>query len=184
MRKIEWNPGPYMYPMSVAIAGAKTGTGPDYTTVAFNGIINYQPPMIMLSMNKSNYINEGINKQLAFSVNFPSVSMLNIINYFGTVSGRNVDKSHKVRTFYSQSKNVPMIEECPVNFECGLVKTFSFNGSNDIFIGEIIRIFYNKDCLTEGKPDLKKIDPVLLTLDTMQYWSVGKAIGEPERLYE
>jgi flavin reductase (DIM6/NTAB) family NADH-FMN oxidoreductase RutF len=184
MRKIELDAGPFMYPMSVVIAGVNIEDKPTYTTVAFNGIINYQPPMIMLSMNKNNYINKGINKHLAFSVNFPSVSMLNVINYFGTVSGSNVDKSKKVRSFYSQSKNVPMIEACPVNLECELITALNFNGSNDIFVGEIIRIYCNENSLINGKPDLGRIKPVLLTLDTMKYWEVGKVIGEPERIYE
>jgi flavin reductase (DIM6/NTAB) family NADH-FMN oxidoreductase RutF len=184
MSKIELNAGPYMYPMSVVIAGANTETAPDYTTVAFNGIINYQPPMIMLSMNKNNFINAGINRHLAFSINFPSISMLNMVNYFGTVSGRDIDKSKKVRTFYSQLKRAPMIEECPVNFECELVKAFNLNGSNEIFIGEIIKIYYDGTVLVDGKPDLEKIKPVLLTLDTMKYWAVDKAIGAPERIFE
>ena len=42
-----------------------------------------------------------------------------------------------------------MIEECPVNMECRLIKTVDFP-KHDIFIGEIVQTYCDEEFLMEG----------------------------------
>lgn len=66
-----------------------------------------------------------------------------------------------------------MIEECPVNMECKLVKTVKFGTEHKFFIGEIIETYVNENCITNNLPDAKKIDPLLITPKDSHYWTIN-----------
>lgn len=50
--------------------------------------------------------------------------------------------------------------------------------TSGLFIGEIESTYTEKEYLTDGKPDIKKINPAVLTMPDNNYWSVGKNIGK------
>jgi flavin reductase (DIM6/NTAB) family NADH-FMN oxidoreductase RutF len=50
--------------------------------------------------------------------------------------------------------------------------------SYSLFIGEIVGAYCEDRFLTDGKPDIKKIDPFLFTKPDNRYWSVGEHIGD------
>jgi flavin reductase (DIM6/NTAB) family NADH-FMN oxidoreductase RutF len=60
--------------------------------------------------------------------------------------------------------------------ECKLVKTVELP-TNSFFIGEIVAAYSEERFLTDGVPDIKKINPFLLTMPDNGYWSVGELIG-------
>jgi hypothetical protein len=41
----------------------------------------------------------------------------------------------------------------------------------------VLNIYSNEDFLSEGKPDIKKINPFLLTMPDNRFWAVGGNIG-------
>ena len=57
-----------------------------------------------------------------FSINLPSVEMVEATDYCGVVSGHKVDKSGLFKVFYGKLETAPMIEECRLNMECKLVQ--------------------------------------------------------------
>ena len=73
----------------------------------------------------------------------------------------------------AELKTAPLAAECPVNIECRLFKSVEC-GSHILIIGEIAEIHADASCLTEGKPDIAKINPVIYTQAT--YFGVGKEI--------
>ena len=42
---------------------------------------------------------------------------------------------------------------------------------------DIITIYANENCLTDGIPDIKKINPFLLTMPDNRFWSIGEGVG-------
>lgn len=42
--------------------------------------------------------------------------------------------------------------------------------------GEIINIYSEDQFLTDGEPDVKKINPFVLTMTDNRFWSVGECI--------
>ncbi len=103
--------------------------------------------------------------------------MVEITDYTGLVSGKNVDKSGIFDIFYGQMKSAPMISQCPLSMECKVFQTVELP-SHTFFIAEIIDIYSEDRFLTEGKPDVKKINPFLLTMPDNKYWSVGDCVGK------
>ena len=102
--------------------------------------------------------------------------MVKVTDYCGIVSGREVDKSDLFNTFYGQIGTAPMIQECPLNFECTLIHTIEA-GDNFIFIGEVVSTYANEEVLVDGVPDIGKIDPLVLFGADYHNWKFGSRIA-------
>nr|MDO8082100.1 flavin reductase family protein [Candidatus Freyarchaeota archaeon] len=176
MEKKEIGAKNYLYPMPATLVGANVGGKPNYLTVAFCGIANLNPPVISVSLNKTHYTNPGIKENKTFSVNIPSAEMVKITDYCGLVSGSKVDKSKLFETFYGKLKTAPMIKECPLNLECKLVQTLEFS-VDEVFMGEIVAAYSEERYLTNGLPDIKKINPMVFSMHDNNYWKVGELVG-------
>ena len=138
--------------------------------------VNFKPAMLGICVNRIHASNEAIRNTGEFSVNVPSVDMVEITDYTGLVSGKNVDKSGLFEFFYGQLKTAPMIKQCPVSMECKVIQTVDLP-TNTFFIAEIIDIYSEDRFLTEGKPDVKKMNPFLLTMPDNRFWSIGECVG-------
>ena len=139
--------------------------------------VNFTPPMLGICVNISHASNAAIRSTSEFSVNIPSVDMIEITDYTGLVSGKTVDKSGLFDIYYGKLRFAPMISQCPISMECKVIQLVELP-TNTFFIGEIVDIYSEDRFLTEGKPDVKKINPFLLTMPDNRYWSVGECIGK------
>jgi flavin reductase (DIM6/NTAB) family NADH-FMN oxidoreductase RutF len=139
--------------------------------------VNFSPPMLGICVNKQNASHEAILDTKEFSVNVPSVDMMEITDYTGLVSGKRVDKSGLFEVFYGELKKAPMIKDCPVTIECKVVETLELP-TNYFFVGEIINIYSEQKFLTDEKPDYAKIKPFLLSMPDNTFWALGDSIGK------
>jgi flavin reductase (DIM6/NTAB) family NADH-FMN oxidoreductase RutF len=161
----------------VVIAGAIVNGRANFLTLGNYGGISPRPvPLVYISVNKAHYSNAGIREHGYFSINWPSKDLVQKTDYVGLVSGRDTDKSTLFKVFYGSVDKAPMIEECPVNIVCKLVQTVDLP-TQEIFIGEVVETFVNKDCCEGNKPDLANINPLLMGGGF--YWELGKKSGEP-----
>jgi flavin reductase (DIM6/NTAB) family NADH-FMN oxidoreductase RutF len=138
--------------------------------------VNYQPAMLGICVNKAHASNAAIRETGEFSVNVPTVDMVAKTDYCGIVSGSKTDKSKLFEVFYGELKQAPLITECPLAMECRLVQYVELP-TNTFFIGEIVNIFSEDKYLVDGKPDVKKIRPFLLTMPDNRFWAVGGQVG-------
>ena len=74
-------------------------------------------------------------------------------------------------------KTAPLIEQCPVNLECKVVHILNL-GSHAFIIGEVKGTYVADDCLTDGKPDARKIRPIVFNLETSEYSAFGEVIAK------
>ena len=177
MEKVKIGGKTFLYPMPVVIVGANVGGKANYITIAYCGIVQHSPAMIAFASGKAHYTNRGIKENSTFSINIPAEGMVEVTDYIGIVSGDKIDKSVLFRNFYGQLASASMIEECPLNLECRLVKVVDVGGTNDIFIGEIVEAYTSEEFLTDGLPDIKKINPLVFSMHDNNYWQVGANIG-------
>jgi len=176
MEKKQISAKPFMYPMPTMLIGANISGKPNFMTIAFCQMLCSSPPIFGLASMKTHYTNIGIKKNRTFSINIPSEEMVKATDYCGLVSGHKVDKSKVFDIFYGNLGTAPMIQECPINMECKLVQILEF-GNNEIFIGEIVGSYAEERYLTDGLPDIKKISPIIFSMDT-SYWKVGGFLGK------
>ena len=165
--------------MPVTIIGANVNGKPNFMTVGFYAWVEYKPKSIFsVSIEKRQYTNQGVKENGTFSVNIPSEKMMQVADYIGMKSGRDIDKTKIFDVFYGDLETAPMINEAPVNHECKVVKTIDF-GIHDIFFGEVIKSYADEE-LCEGGLSIKKINPILLNFT--KYYSVGDEIGDAYKI--
>lgn len=177
MKKVNLGKNVSIYPMPVAVVGASVEEKPNFLTVAWICRVNGSPPMLAISLNKLHHTARGIKECQSFSVNFPGTNMAELVDCCGQVSGKETDKSNLFAVFYGELKTAPMIESCPLSLECKLTDIHELP-TNDLFIGEIINSYADEACFSEGKLDIKKMDPLLLSMPDNRYWRVGDYVGD------
>lgn len=177
MKKYELDVRSFLYPMPATLVGANIEGKPNYLVIAFCGIVNAHPPILSVSINQSHYTNIGIIENKTFSVNIPSADMVIKTDYCGLVSGGEVDKSAVFNSFYGKLETAPMIQECPLNLECRLIQTMEFD-VDTAYIGEIVSVYTEERYLTDGRLDIKKIDPIVFATHERAYYRIGDYIGQ------
>jgi flavin reductase (DIM6/NTAB) family NADH-FMN oxidoreductase RutF len=166
-----------IYPMPVTLVGANVHGRPNFMTVAWVSRVNFKPAIMAAALNKSNYTTEGIRDNSTFSINIPSADMIEVTDYCGIVSGRKADKSVLFEVFYGEAKTAPMIKQCPLCIECKLLGIHDLP-TNAICIGEMVAAYAEEKYLTDDKPDIKKMNPAVLTMPDNRYWRVGEYLGQ------
>jgi flavin reductase (DIM6/NTAB) family NADH-FMN oxidoreductase RutF len=161
-------------PSPSVIAGAMVNGKPNYITLGNYGGLSINPPIVYISVNKAHYSNAGIKENGYFSVNISSSDLVLKMDYVGLVSGKNVDKSGVFSAFFGSINKAPLIKECPANILCRVINMVDLP-NNEVFVGEIVETYVNEECLINGKPDIKKINPVVLAGGA--YCQLGQACG-------
>jgi flavin reductase (DIM6/NTAB) family NADH-FMN oxidoreductase RutF len=138
---------------------------------------NFDPPMLGVCVNKGNASHGALVAAGQYSVNVPSVDMMEVTDYTGLVSGRKTDKSDLFEVYYGDLDKAPLIAGCPLAIECRIVETVDLP-TNGFFIAEMVNIHTEEKYLTDGKPDTAKIRPFLLTMPDNRFWAVGEVIGK------
>lgn len=175
MVKITLGPTPYMSVMPVVLVGANVGGKPNYMVAAWATVACMTPPMVCVAVNKERYTRRGIEENGTFSLNIPSEDQVVRTDYCGLVSGAQMDKSAVFSSFYGKLKTAPLAGECPVNIECTVFSSIDC-GSHNLYIGEIKEIHADRAILSNGKPDIVKVRPIVYSQAT--YFAVGRQVEQ------
>jgi len=94
---------------------------PNVMTIGW-GLIGrmWREPFFVVAVRKSRYTYKLLEERGEFTVNVPTDGMENILEYCGTVSGREHDKFKELGLTAVKSYNisVPYIAQCPIHYEC------------------------------------------------------------------
>jgi len=167
-------------PCPVWVIGSYDSTGtPNMMTASWVGICCSDPPSVTVSLTKSRYSYGNIMASRAFTVNIPSEAYAKETAFFGSVSGRDLDKfaATGLNHVGSELVNAPYLAEFPLVVECRLVQTVEV-GSHTMFIGEIVDVKANEDILGEGdRLDPLKLQGFLFFPGSGNFYSTGGSIG-------
>lgn len=150
---------------------------PNIITLAWVGTLCSDPPSVGISIRPERFSYNLINEADEFVVNLPRADQVDVTDYCGSVSGRNVDKwaacgltpvpASKVRT--------PLIAECPVALECRVTHRLDL-GVHHLFIGEVVAVQADEEALDpSGRLDLRRIR--LLAYVGGYYYELGDQLG-------
>jgi flavin reductase (DIM6/NTAB) family NADH-FMN oxidoreductase RutF len=178
--KVKFGSLPYIYPIPIVLVGANVNGRPNFTTIGDVGLMGINPPLVFISSHKNHHVNKGILETSCYSINFPSTDMLAVVDYCGQVSGQDVDKGALFDIFYGELEEAPLIQTCPVNLECRVVKDFCIQ-HRQIFVSEVVQThvegaFVNKIDDRLVIAELPQLDPILYAMDN-RYYKVGEVIG-------
>jgi flavin reductase (DIM6/NTAB) family NADH-FMN oxidoreductase RutF len=179
MTKIKMQPERWMYPRPTLLVGANVRGKANFMTVGGGGVADAGPPMIGIPIRHFQYTLKGILENMTFSVNTPSVDQVKETDYCGIVSGAKVDKvaACGFEVFYGDLQTAPMIEQCPLCLECKVVHVLNL-GTHAFVIGEVKGTYISEDCLTDGKPDVDKVRPMVFNLEASTYSTIGSVVAK------
>ena len=177
MKKIFEPKNRFCLPWTQTILGTRLKGKVNFMALGWLTRVNVNPAMLGICVNKNNGSYEAILETGEFSVNVPSIEMVEVTDYTGLVSGKRVDKSDLFDVFYGELIAAPMIFDCPLTIECKLSQTVDLP-TNAFFIAEIINIYTEDRFLSDGNPDIQKMNPFLLTMPDNNFWSIGEKVGK------
>ena len=128
------------YPEQVVIAIAKDKDGKaNPVTLGWTMIVSGNPPMMAIAVAKKHYSVEAINHSKCFTICYPSSEMADAALFFGSKSGRNIDKlaEFQCETAPAEKIDSVLLSDAVANFECKL-DSQTEAGDHIIFIGEIV----------------------------------------------
>lgn len=145
------------YPEQVVIAIAKDKAGrANPVTLGWTMIVSGNPPMMSIAVAKKHYSIEAITHSRCFTISFPSADMADAALFFGSKSGRNIDKFAEFDCKTEPAKEIDsvLLADAVANFECILESQIPA-GDHIIFVGKIVSSHIN----TEPKKRLYTIGP-------------------------
>jgi len=170
-----------LFPNPMCVVGTYDEAGKaNMVAVAWAGIVASTPPSVGISLRPSRYTHECLEKRGAFTISVPSVQHLKEADYFGIVSGRDVDKLAKTKLTAAKGNFVdaPFIEEFPYVLECEVTKTVEI-GSHTLFIGEIKDARADEGLFDEnGRIDWSKGELACFDMAAAAYYSIGEKVGK------
>ncbi len=175
MEKIKLGPQALLYP-GVALIGSNVNRKPNFMTVSWCTVGARKPPAVAFPMNRFRHTSKGIQENSTFSVNIVSCDMAKETDYCGIYSGKDRDKSEIFHPFYGVLGTAPLIQECPLNLECKAIHYLDLD-SHLLIVGEVIETYLTERCMTDGKPDPVKIDPLIYITRTMKYYHLGGLVA-------
>ena len=174
-------------PSPVWVIGSYDKNGqPNAMTSAWAAICCSRPPCVTISLRKETYTYGNIMEKKAFTVNIPSSSQAAYAAYFGSVSGREVNKfaATGLTPVKSDLVEALYIKEFPLVLECRLKETLEI-GSHTMFIGEIVDIKADENILTEdGAIDLEKFKGFFFQPGRGKFYQYGEFLGDVAALAE
>ncbi|MFO7713535.1 flavin reductase family protein [Desulfosarcina sp.] len=177
MNKSRLGPEALLFPTPAVLVGTVVDGRANFMTAAWCGIASSKPPAISVAIRGERHTLKGILAQAEFSINVPSAAMVAQVDFCGIYSGRKVDKSNLFELFEGELKHAPLVASCPVNLECRLRHTLDL-GAHILVVGEVIQTHVSDTCLTDGKPDSAKIDPLVFSPGTGTYQRLGEIVGQ------
>jgi len=180
MEKVKIGAQTMVFPTPAFLVGANVEGKANFMTVAWGGIACSEPRMISVAIRHTRYTMKGMQENMTFSVNVPSVEQVKEVDFCGIRTGAKVDKVRvcKFKVFYGQLQTAPMIEQCPVNLECKIEHMLDL-GSHALVVGKIEETYVSGKCFTGDHPDVKKIHPIGWTmLPANVYHDLGETVGK------
>ena len=177
--RVNLGPKSFLYPMPVLIIGTYDENGePDAMNAAWGSIYDYNQITISLS---GHVTTDNIRKNKAFTVSFATKSTVVASDYVGIVSKAQEPKKIKkagLHPFQSNKVNAPMFEEYPLTLECELVSLDGEMGEGGTLIGNIVNVSADESILTDGKIDVKKLEPITFDGANGKYIALGEEVAQ------
>jgi flavin reductase (DIM6/NTAB) family NADH-FMN oxidoreductase RutF len=168
-----------VYPSPAALITSVDAKGrPNIVTLGECFNVSIRSPVIVgIAIRTATHSHGLIRERGEFTVNLPTVALLERVDGIGMVSGRDCDKFERfgLTALPAQRVAPPLIAECPVNLECKVLDEQEV-GDHNLFLGEVLVQHVDADVLDEsGRPDPARLG--MFAYGLQSYLSVGDVIA-------
>jgi flavin reductase (DIM6/NTAB) family NADH-FMN oxidoreductase RutF len=169
-----------IYPTPVWIVGTYDGNGrPNVMTAAWGSVCCSKPPCVAVSLQKVRHSYEAIMQRRAFTISVPSQDQVKLADFFGMVSGKNVDKfaASGLTPVRSDLVDAPYPAEFPLVLECRVLHILEI-GLHTQFVGEILDVKAEESIMDGEQPDIAKLRPIIYAPGARTYHALGEFLGK------
>lgn len=163
MAKISLKPGTLLNPVPVVMVSCGDKEKDNIITIAWTGIVNSNPPMTYIAVQRSRYSHHIIKEHGEFVINLVNQKLTYACDYCGVRSGEKTDKWKEAKLTRAEADVVaaPMIDESPVNIECKVKEVLEYP-SHDVFISEIAAVHIDSSLMDKsGKVRFEDADLIV-----------------------
>ena len=139
-----------LIPGPVVLVTTKWRGVADVMPAAWSMPLSAEPPLVGVMVHPSRHSHDMIRWGEEFALNFPGPELLNHVAYFGSVSGRMVDKLDisKLPTFSARKIEPPLLEGCVGWIECGVEDAIRL-GDHTLFVGRVVAVAADDEAFNE-----------------------------------
>jgi flavin reductase (DIM6/NTAB) family NADH-FMN oxidoreductase RutF len=169
-----------LYPMPTPLIVGGSGDKASLLPVAWIAIAGSTPSSIIMAVRATRHTLMLIRETGEFTVNVPSVSLAQVVDYCGLVSGRTTDKFADTGLTPLPGTKVatPIVEQCPLNLECRVMQEIP-NGDYVLVIGEIVETQVDEELLDDKERiDVDKLDPLVYVPSTREYRGLTDKVAD------
>lgn len=137
--------GYIVYPRLVVVVGVKLEDRINFMSVVWNSPLSFDPPLYGVSIAPKRYTHDMLLTAMEFSISFFPYEMAEVVEKFGTVSGREVDKVKEfgVELLEPAALDVPIPAGAYAVLECEYFD-HKLYGDHTWIVGEIQAIHYDE----------------------------------------
>ncbi len=138
---------------------------------------------VVLNLTESHKTVKNIKARKAFTVSVADAAHVVEADYFGVESGNRVsDKFARSGLTASRAETVdaPVINEFPLCLECEFIE-YQDNEYGCGVIGRVISVTADESVMTDGKPDMARVNAIAFDPYTHGYYRVGERVGNAFR---
>jgi flavin reductase (DIM6/NTAB) family NADH-FMN oxidoreductase RutF len=171
-------------PGTVALVTTFYHDRPNLMTAAWMQPISLSPLMIAIAVQPSRLTHEFMTKTEVFTLNFPTLDLINAVHTSGMVSGHDQDKFELTGLTPEPgvATEAPLIVECIAHIECAVRDRVSI-GDHDLFVATPMRVTADAEAFDGTWKADSDAGRVLHHLGAVRYASlaktyIGKLISE------
>jgi flavin reductase (DIM6/NTAB) family NADH-FMN oxidoreductase RutF len=141
---------------------------------AWNVPLDFDPPKIIVVIDKNTYTRELIEASGTFAINIPCVAQIDKVQQVGSSSGRDLLETDKfavfgLETFAAKEINAPMVQGCVGWLECKVIPEPHNQNTYDLFIAEVVAAYADERVFSDGRWHFEGHD----TLSTIHHVAGG-----------
>ena len=135
---------------------------PNIITLGMFMSISINPYQVCIGVAPQRYSHDLILNQGEFTVNTPSVDIMDQMHRCGVISGRDTDKWKEtgLTPVPAQKVKPPLIKECYGHLECRVTQHFTA-GDHTLFVGEVVAASADEAVLQDDNLVLTRAKPII-----------------------
>jgi flavin reductase (DIM6/NTAB) family NADH-FMN oxidoreductase RutF len=123
---------------------------------AWNVPLDFEPPKVIVVIDKNTYTRELIEASGTFAINIPCVAQIDIVQKVGTSSGRDLNDSDKfamygLETFSAKEIDAPLLKGCVGWLACKVIPEPHNQNTYDLFIAEVVAAYADERVFSDGR---------------------------------
>lgn len=123
---------------------------------AWNVPLDFDPPKIIVVIDKNTYTRKLIEASGTFAINIPCVAQIDMVQQVGSSSGRDLPETDKfavfgLETFAAKEINAPMVQGCVGWLECKVIPEPHNQNTYDLFIAEVLAAYADERVFSDGR---------------------------------